>query len=277
MNARPLRAPVPAVVSIPFVCLAVGLVGPASAQSPDPKASFLAATAAFNAGDYTAAETQFQACRSALGENPAVNYNLALTYLRLDSPGEARAALERCLAQAPGDREAQDQLRLLLAKLGESEPPPPSWLHASWQGVRGAVTLRGAVLLAAGADLAAALVVGLWLLTGRRWMGRAGLVLSLAAVLTWPVAGSHLAQALDGRRAIVTTESAVVRGGPGDDFGEILRLTEGQAVTLLERPRLRLGPSLSISAVRDERGLWCEVRAPSGARGYVRRGLIEPL
>ncbi|MBM3499605.1 MAG: hypothetical protein FJX74_13170 [Armatimonadetes bacterium] len=259
------------------VCMAVSPLCRALAQDSDPKALFLAATAAFNAGDFTAAERQFQACRSAIGEEPTVNHNLGLTYLRLESLGQARAAFERCLEQSPRDREARDQLRLLLVKLDESEPPPPSWLHALWGSVRSVMPPPRAVELAALANFAAASALGLWLLTGRRRLGRLGAGLGVLAVLTWPVAASRLADALDGRRAIVTAGSAAVRGGPGDEFGEIVRLTEGQAVILLERPRLRLGPSLSISAVRDERGLWCEVRAPSGARGYVRRGLIEPI
>ncbi len=270
----PVRSVCSAVLQVSAVLLCAAR---ACAQPSDPKGLFLAATASFNAGNYAAAERQFQACRAALGENPAVNYNLALTYLRLESFGQARASLERCLAQSPRDAAAREQLRLLLAKLNESEPPPPSWLHALWDAVRDGLTLRAAVGLAACADLAAALVVGLWLLTGRRWLGRVGLGLAVAAALTWPLAGSHLARALDGRRAVVTPESAVVRGGPGDEFGEIVRLSEGQVVTIFERPHLRFGPNLSISAVRDERGLWCEVRAPSGARGYVRRGLIEPI
>jgi hypothetical protein len=249
----------------------------ARAQEPDPKALFLAATAAFNSRDYAAAERQFLACRAALGDNATVDYNLALTYLRLESPGRARVYLERCLRLAPRDGEARTQLRLLLARRNETEPPPPSWLHALWDALRRNVTLQGAVGLAAGANLLAAALVGAWLLTGRRRLGWLGLVAGLLALLTWPLAGSRVADELRGRRAIVVAESVAVRGGPGDEFGEITRLTEGQPVTMLEHPRLRLGPNLSLSTVRDERGLWCEVRAPSGARGYVRRGLIEPI
>ena len=249
----------------------------AHGQEADPKSLFLAATASFNAGDHAAAERQFQTCLSALGDNPVVDYNLALTYMRLESPGRARVYLERCLALAPRDRAAREQLRLLLAKLNETAPPPPSWLHALWEALRGSLTVRDAVVFVAGANLLAALAVGLWLLSGKRWLGRLGLGLAVLAVLTWPLAGSRLAGELGGRRAVVVTESTAIRGGPGSEFGEIAPLTEGQVVTMLERPHLRFGPDLSLSIVRDERGLWCEVRAPSGARGYVRRGLIEPI
>jgi hypothetical protein len=254
-----------------------GLGSAAHAQDVDPKALFLAGTASFNSGDYASAERQFQACLSGLGDNPVVDYNLALTYVRLESPGRARVYVERCLALTPRDRAAREQLRLLLTKLNETTPPPPSWVHALWAAVCGSLTVGDAVALTAVANLLAALVVGLWLLAGRRWMGRVGIALGLLAVLTWPVAGSRLAGALDGRRAVVVTQSMALRGGPGNEFGEIARLTEGQVVIMLERPRLRLGPDLSLSVVRNERGLWCEVRAPSGARGYVRRGLIEPV
>ena len=260
-----------------FLLAGLGLTVAAAAQEGDPKALFLSATAGFAAEDYAAAERQFLACRAALGDNATVDYDLALVYLRLETPGRARVYLERCLRLAPRDREAREQLRLLLARLNEAEPPPPTWLHALWEAVGHSLTLTGAFGLAAAANVVAALLVGLWLLKARRWLGWLGLCAALFAALTWLLVGSRLAEELRGRRAIVLAESAAVRGGPGDEFGEIVRLTEGQAVSLVERPRLRLAPDLSISIVHDERGLWCEVRAPSGARGYVRRGLIEPI
>ncbi|MBM3472800.1 MAG: hypothetical protein FJX75_05975 [Armatimonadetes bacterium] len=264
--------------SLVLVLVALASLGcVATAQQADPKSLFLAGTASFNAGDYASAERQFQACLSALGDNPVVDYNLALTYVRLEAPGRARVYVERGLVLAPRDRAAREQLRLLLARLNETEPPPPSWLHALWAALCGSLTAGDAVVLTAVSNLLAALVVGLWLLSGRRWLGRLGIALALVAVLTWPVLGSRLARELGGRRAVVVTQSMALRGGPGNEFGEIARLTEGQVVITLERPHLRFGPDLSLSIVRNERGLWCEVRAPSGARGYVRRGLIEPV
>ena len=246
-------------------------------QPTDPKSLFLAATASYAAGDYAAAERQFLACREALGDNAAADYNLALVYTRLESPGRARLYLERCLRLAPRDREAREQLRLLLARLDESEPPPPSWLHALWVGLRSSLTPDSALVLCAGANVLAAAVLGLWLVWRRPRLRWPAVISVLLALATWPLAGAALREALGSPRAVVVADGAVVRGGPGDDFGEIARLTEAQAVTLLERPRLRLGPHLSVLVGRDERGLWCEVRTSSGARGYVRRSQLETV
>lgn len=246
-------------------------------QGADPKALFLSATASFHAGDYTVAERQFQACRAAIGDNLAVDYNLAMTYLRLGSLGRARVYLERCLALSPGDRATREQLRLLLVRLNEVETPPPSWVHAAWHGIRRSVTLQTAVTLAAAMNAVITAVLGVWLLTGRRWLGRASVAGLFVLPIVWAVAGSHLADTLRGTRAIVIAESAVVRGGPSDRFGEIERLREGQAVTMVARACLRIGPGLSLVVVSGEDSLWCEVRTPSGARGYLRRGLIEPI
>ncbi|MGQ9730419.1 MAG: hypothetical protein ACUVX8_04025 [Candidatus Zipacnadales bacterium] len=241
------------------------------------KQLFLSATAAFAARDYVSAERQFLECRNRVGDNPAVDYNLGVVYLRLESLGRARLYFERCLKLAPRDREAREQLRLVLAKLDEAEPPPPSWVHATWLVLRNALTGEEAIGLAAMLSLCAALLIGLWLLSPRRWLGGVALFAALLAVAGWTLGGSHIAEMLGDQRAIVVSEAASLRSGPGDEFGEITRLSEGQVVLLLEPPRLRLGPGVSITLERDEDSLWCEVRTKSNTRGYIRRSLVERI
>jgi hypothetical protein len=253
----------------------LGLLRAAGADTP--AQLFQAATASYAAADLARAEEQFLACRDTLGDNPVVDYNLALVYLKLESPGRARVYLERTLRLAPRNRGAREQLRLLLARLQEPAPPSPSWLHALWNGLAGSLTHSGALGLAAVLNVLASAAVGLWLATGRRAWRLPAAAFGLAALASWLIAGAALHEELGPARAIIVARDASVRGGPGDAFGEIVKLTEGQAVTLLERPRLRVGPGLSLSALRDERGLWCEVRTASGARGHVRRSLLERL
>ena len=244
-------------------------------QEQAPEALFQSATASFVAGDYQAAEWQFRACLDALGDDPTVDYNLAMTFLRLEQPGRARAFLERAAQLAPGDREIARRLQLVLTQLDQTPPPPASWLHALWARAKGRLTAPQAVGLTATLNLLAALFLGLWLLTKRRRFGLAGLVAAGLALGSWPLAWAKVTERTGPPRAIVVETSVALRGGPGESFGELQRLAEGAVVTLRERPGLRFGPGLSVRTDPVEKGLWCEVRTASGARGYVRGALIE--
>ena len=256
--------------------LLLALAAVAHAQQ-SPKELFLAGTASYTQGDYAGAERQFLACRQALGDNAAVDFNLAVTYLRLEELGRARVYLERATRLAPRDRETRDQLRGLYSRLDQAMPPSPSWLHGLWDAARSNLTCSEALTLATVVELLAALLLGLWVLTRRRTWGWSGLAVGLVAVFLWSVALAALGQEVGPRRAVVVAESASLRGGPGEEFGEIARLTEGEDVRLLEHARLRFGSGLALRAVRGDQGLWREVRTPSGVRGYIRRSLIEPI
>lgn len=257
---------------------AVLLCPPVWAQNQQsPKELFLAATAAFAAGNYSAAERQFAACRRALGDNATVDFNLGMTYLRLEELGRARVCLERAQRLAPRDRQTSDQLRGLYARLEQPLPPPPSWLHALWEGLRGALTYSETIALASLSALAAALLVGLWLLTSRRRWGLAAALACVIALPLWSLAIAAIAERAGPELAIVVADAASVRGGPGGDFGEIARVPEGAGVRVLERPCMRFGADLALHVAHPEGRLWCEVRTSSGVRGYVRRSLIEPI
>lgn len=262
---------------LPGLVLAMLTTGAAGAAEQTPQQAFLAGMASFSDGDYAAAERHFSACRRVVGPGPAIDYNLALTYLRLEQPGRARLYLERVLEAAPRDRGARRQLRHVLAQLDLPTPPAPSGLHALWDGLKGSVTCHEAVNAAAFLFLLAALIAGMWALNGKRalrWISIAALGVAGAA---WLLAGAKLAEELGGERAIVVADSAALRGGPGEEFAEVARLSEGTAVALLARPRLRIGPGLAIGTSRDTQGLWREIRVPSGARGYIRQSAIELL
>ncbi len=257
-----------------WVAVAV-LAGGLCTADETPKEAFLAGMASFSQGDYATAERHFSACRRLVGPHPAIDYNLALTCLHLEQPGRARVYLERVLKVSPRDRAARRQLHQVLARLDQPTPPAPSGLHALWDGLKSRVTCREAISAAALLFVLAAAIAGTWLVNGRRrltWLGVAALAVAISA---WSLAGAKLAEELGGQRAIVVSDTASLRGGPGEQFAEVGRLSEGTAVVLLVRPRLHLGPGPAIGVARGTKGLWCEVTVPSGARGYIRRSSIE--
>ncbi len=71
---------------------------------------FQAGVAAFNAGNFDQAVTQFQAAIAQAPAVPALHVNLALAYFRLNRQAEAVASLEQAAALGPGDAAIQYQL-----------------------------------------------------------------------------------------------------------------------------------------------------------------------
>ena len=71
---------------------------------------FQAGVAAFNAGNFDQAVTQFQAAIAQAPAVPALHVNLALAYFRLNRQADAVASLEQAAALGPGDAAIQYQL-----------------------------------------------------------------------------------------------------------------------------------------------------------------------
>jgi len=259
------------------ICIAAALLcfgAAAWAYDSAGGSTFQSATAAYSAGEYQKAESQFRKCLGEIGDDPTVHFNIAMTCLRLEQRGLAMAHLLASRSLSPRDDEVQRQLRVMRAELDQIEPPPASWLHALWGGLRDGLTYDEVLWFAALVTLATSGLLGLWLLTGRRRFQWPGIIAIAFALVAWGLAGAKIVERIGPPAAIVTDSSIPLRGGPGEEFGEIERLSEGSAVTILERPRLHVGPGLSVGVGRDDLGLWAEVRAASGARGYARRNQL---
>lgn len=71
---------------------------------------FQAGVAAFNAGNFELAATEFQAAIAQAPKVPALHANLALAYLRLNRTRDAVASLENAAALGPDDAPIQYQL-----------------------------------------------------------------------------------------------------------------------------------------------------------------------
>jgi len=71
---------------------------------------FQAGVAAFNAGDFAKAATQFEAAIAQAPTVPALHVNLALAYFQLKRPAEAVASLEKAAALGPNEAAIQYQL-----------------------------------------------------------------------------------------------------------------------------------------------------------------------
>jgi hypothetical protein len=116
---------------------------------------------------------------------------------------------------------------------------------------------REAALLAGLCFLAAAVLVSLRLVTGRRW----SLMLAVPAFLGWgyflTVAQVWRAERASGPAAVTAKEVGAL-SGPGADFKEILLLHDGTEVR-----------------VRERRGDYLLVQLPGGIGGWVPQGTVE--
>jgi predicted TPR repeat methyltransferase len=114
------------------------------------RAHFVAGNAAFEAGRFEEAESEFLASLQALPGRPSTLVNLAATRLRLGRPADALAPLETALATQPGDGEAWQHRAVALAELDRHAEAVEAFDHALAAGtVNAAVHYRRGLALAA--------------------------------------------------------------------------------------------------------------------------------
>ena len=114
------------------------------------RAHFVAGNAAFEAGRFEQAETEFLASLQALPGRPSTLVNLAATRLRLGRPADALAPLETALAAQPADGEAWHHRAVALAELERHEEAVAAFDRALAAGTaNAAVHYRRGLALAA--------------------------------------------------------------------------------------------------------------------------------
>ena len=174
---------------------------------------------------------------------------------RSGEPGEAIAHYQAALAMAPRDGDIRANLDRALAQRPAGRPAPPaSWLHAAAARIVAAATLSEFAALAAVCWWSAlGAVVALLMHAGRRRTVRR-MAIALGA-LTLMLSGFGAARWWSYHRverAVVATESAQLRTGPGESFEVALAVQEGWTVRVLRRD-----------------ADWAEVVGEGGAAGWL--------
>jgi len=257
--------------------LGVLLAAAAPAGAGDRQA-FQAALDAQAKGNLDQAEKGYLELLDSTGPDATICFNLALLEESRHRLGSARAYLEQAARLAPRDRAIRAELVGVVVRCEQPDPPPRSWVHAVGRWAACHVTLKEALALETAAFALGVAGVGWWLVrpVPPRWLRAVLLGVAAVWLLLGALAAGKLTEELGPRPAVVAASGAVLRTGPGDEFGEVAPLPEGSKLRLLGRSRAELGGAGLLRRRTDDGALWLEAQLASGARGFVSAAAVMP-
>lgn len=220
--------------------------------------------AAANEGFATAAMKYQQLVDDGV-ENSHLFANLANAQLQLGSTGKAIANYERALSLDPSNSKARGNLAATRAAVdttsgGEDTATSLSGLMTQISAtVHSFVTPTVANILLAAAWVALWMVVLGWMISAigsLRWAWIPVACLLVMGVLMFDLPGW---KQQDSPRAIVATNSAMLREAPGKEFPQVAaKLNEGESVNVLKVD-----------------GEWLQIATPEGSTGWINRPDVE--
>jgi tetratricopeptide (TPR) repeat protein len=244
---------------VALCCLPAGDV--AAAQSPD--SLFSRGCDLYEAGEFSAALSAFQAAAHGTDENAALYYNLGNTQYRMGSNGRAIADYRRALMLSPRDEDIRANLEFVrtmvgtrdtLAALGVDSPAdiPLKWL--SPREVQAVFYVSYYILALA--------FLGILYLRGRsrRWSAYALAVFAVVAILSYGLSAHALSRFRNSSGAVVVGEEIDLRSGPGNAFERIATLRDGVEVK-----------------VKSRSAMWVEIELPTGEVGWLRDSDMEEI
>lgn len=235
--------------------LAVALALPASA------ATYAAAKASYDAGNFDEAAAAFEALIALDPSDAALHYDLGGALLKAGKLGRASAAYQRAFDLDPRDGDGRHNLDFVLKRAGEELAPPgiPAPAFAAFT-VLSARELAGLHWLAAWATM---ILAGLALLgiAERREALRDRLLVAAAAWLLFGLWWAGLRAVLPAGRGVIVAGRAELRNGPGEKFTVGYTAPEGRRVRVL-----------------SESGAWLEVGLlKEGVKGWTLASSVEKL
>ncbi|GMR24371.1 MAG: SH3 domain-containing protein [Acidobacteriota bacterium] len=238
-----------------------------------PQEAFARAEALYQEQRYDEAAGVYESMRDAGIEDAALYYNLGNAYFKAGRLGLSVLSYERALVLVPGDEDVRMNLSYaneLVADAVDEAPLPLAirWVVDLYRGLRPgllAVFLSAAFLL--GGVALTLLLLDAWdawdAWRQPPWRSFTVFVLGVCAVLALASGGALAAKvrAQSNRvDAIVLTENAYVRSGPGVANPRLAEIHEGLKVRVI-----------------SEREGWYQVTLANGLTGWLRESEIEAI
>lgn len=230
-----------------------------------PQEAFARAETFYQEQDYAKAAEVYERMRAAGIEDATLYYNLGNAYFKAGRIGLSILSYERALRLAPGDEDTRTNLQYANELVAEAVEKAPVPLAIRWAvNVYGSLQVDFLAMLLSGAFVLGGLSLSLVLYdTFPEWRGPA-LAALLGCTLLALVSGGALAAKVRASSnrvdAIVLTENAYVRSGPGDTNPRLAEIHEGLKLRVLSE--------------RDE---WYQVSLANGLTGWLRASEIEPI
>ncbi len=230
-----------------------------------PAEAFGQAEALYQQERYGAALEIYESIRASGVEDGILYYNLGNAYFKSGQLGFAILSYERALKLLPGDEDVRANLTFAGTLVSSGLEPPPLPLAIGW--VVDLYQRTGSGLLAQ--VLSLSFLIGgsaVTILLLDRWpsLRTAALVVLAGSGVVALVAGASLVakgRAESNRiEAIVVTENAYVRSGPGESSPRLAEIHEGLKVRIL-----------------GEREGFLQISLANGLTGWVPRGQVERI
>lgn len=224
-------------------------------------ASYDAARAAYDAGNFDVAASAFQELVAAQPGDAALHYDHANALLKSGRLGRASAAYQRAFDLDPRDGDGRHNLDFVLKRAGEELAPPgiPGPAFAAFTALSSR-ELTGLHWICAWVTM---ILAGLTLLgsPNRREALRDWLIGAAALWLVFGLWWAGLRAVLPAGRGVIVIGRAELRNGPGEKFSVGYTAPEGRRVRIL-----------------SESGAWLEVGLlKEGVKGWTIASSVEKL
>ena len=221
------------------------------------KALFDEANAAYNAGDYEQALTQYNQIVLNGLESAPLYYNMGNTYYKMKDFPHAILFFEKALKLDPGNEDIQTNLEIAnKAVVDKIEPLPQSFFVRWWNSLKSLFSVDGWAWVSVISFALLLLLLLLFLLSRRMGWRKtgffAGLPMLLVFVLSLVFAIYSYRDANHEDEAIVMTSTVTVKSSPSVSSVDLFVLHEGAKVEILD--------------TADD---WNKIRIANGSVGWI--------
>jgi len=217
----------------------------------------------YSEGKYSEAVSAYESILAAQSESAALYYNLGNAYYKSGFIPQAIINYERSLRLAPNDADVAFNLQVANSMVVDKMDPVPEFFLTSWmRSFRQSASLESWTAVTVISFLLLLIGIGLYFLSGRSLVRKAGFVSGILLMLMFAISFSNAKSwhndLTHNKAGIIFSPSAMVKGSPDDKGTDLFMLHEGTKVQLL-----------------DSVGNWAEIRLVNGNEGWLEMKHLE--
>lgn len=230
-----------------------------------PQEAFQRAETLYQEQHYDEAIAAYEAMRAQDVEDGVLYYNLGNAYFKAGHLGRAILSYERALALMPGDEDARANLEFANELIADAVQPAPLPLVVSFfVDLYRRLQPNAFARLLSLSFLIGGVATSLCITDLGERVRRVALVVVFGSTLLALVSGVALASKVSAAatdvQAIVVSENAYVRSGPGTGNPQLAEIHEGLKVKVI--------------GARED---WLQVTLPNGLSGWLRESEVERI
>lgn len=245
--------------------IAIAVLAPVlgSAQTAHYEELFEQAGALYANGSYDSAIVAYEGILAAEYQSTQLYYNLGNAYFKTGMLPDAILNFERAKRLSPADPDIAFNLALANERTTDRiEPLPELGITRAWNAFLYGFSADGWGILALLLFAMAAVMLGLFLMSGRPGLKKGGFLLMLffmvVGSLSWVCAWQVRASMMSVDEAVVFTPTVTVMSSPDKDGTKLFVIHEGTKVSLLE-----------------SNSEWIRIALPDGNEGWVMAETVE--